>query len=436
MELASCSHCGNGAEVLRVHRNQQSFASRLPGAFRFPFHVSTLLTLLGTGFAVWMMAHLGCLGGLIGFGILWSVLFTVIRQTGDGRSEIMLDFGDSISDIGYPAIAGLVGTAIVWVPPVVYAYNRAGGRPLYAEPIFWGLLALGVFYAPMAIVVAATKSPFLRMLNPVAVLGYALKLGTDYLLAVFVLVLLAGADVVFSIAAGWVIGFLPHLPVISDWLQLTATMVMPLVGAHILGLLLLTRGDDLGWGDARDYQQPLLKDAVPRGPEHVREEAPGSPRSHAPIELDPAAAPAPARSHAPIELDEPPPRATALDPAALPPLPEAKQQIEAALAAGRVADALELYAAQASPPDLAQPLHLLLGQAAVSHGDLKLGVKALRAASKDPGAPETPRAMVLLGRLYAEKLGETEVAIRLFEFVVEKYPGTPAAEFAQSRLIT
>jgi hypothetical protein len=288
------------------------------------------------------------------------------------------------------------------------------------------------------------------MLNPIAVLGYALKLGSDYAIAVVMLLLLGGLEIIVGGAGSLLFGLI-KLPILSSVLSWSIWMMVPMIMAHLLGVLLHTQGDAVGYGDAREFDEPLLKGAVPRGQPPAKVLAADNPRSHAPIELDAPAAPAAPRSYAPIEiegLDAPAPDSAlvgaSLDALDMPSPPAAPgeaapagtvtQQIEQALAANEEDRALTLYAAQAQPPELTPQQHLVIGQAAVARNQHPLAEKALRAAAKNPAAPETPRAMVLLARVYAEKLGDVETAKKIFSFVVQKFPGTSAAQFASSKL--
>ena len=98
------------------------------------------VVLLGAvGFGLWLAFHMGCLGLIAGPGIAWAVLFTIIRQTGTGLDEVTFDFTDVIGDILYPALLGLVGTAVIWVPPLIYLRERTGAGPIFTDQKFHNL---------------------------------------------------------------------------------------------------------------------------------------------------------------------------------------------------------------------------------------------------------------------------------------------------------
>jgi TolA-binding protein len=76
-----------------------------------------------------------------------------------------------------------------------------------------------------------------------------------------------------------------------------------------------------------------------------------------------------------------------------------------------------------------------LGQVAVGRGQLHLAVRALKqAAKRAPDDPLAPKACILLARVYAEKLGDAASAGKLYRYVLQRYPGTDAARFAEQRL--
>jgi TolA-binding protein len=51
-----------------------------------------------------------------------------------------------------------------------------------------------------------------------------------------------------------------------------------------------------------------------------------------------------------------------------------------------------------------------------------------------PDGPSASRALVLLARVYAERLQEPERAESIYRYVVHRYPGTEASRFAQAHL--
>ena len=100
--------------------------------------------------------------------------------------------------------------------------------------------------------------------------------------------------------------------------------------------------------------------------------------------------------------------------------------------------ALALYTEFREPRDLKQidaAHHLFVGQSATAQGKYELAVKALEtAADVAPDGPEASRALVLLARVYAERLKEPERAQSIYRYVVHRYPNTDASRFAQRHL--
>jgi TolA-binding protein len=79
--------------------------------------------------------------------------------------------------------------------------------------------------------------------------------------------------------------------------------------------------------------------------------------------------------------------------------------------------------------------HLFVGQAAATQGDYPLAVQALEtAADVAPDAPTAPRALVLLARVFGERLQETERAEGIYRYIVHRYPDTEASRFAEQRI--
>jgi tetratricopeptide (TPR) repeat protein len=274
------------------------------------------------------------------------------------------------------------------------------------------------------------------VLNPVAVVGHMLRVPGEYVVLVAVSALLAFAQGVVGVVAGAV--GRTGIPFFSGWIATTLMLYVPFVWARAMGLLLFVRGDRLGYGRAEDYLEPALGDTRPRGGEvdigpdaakaktgdtdSTASRAAGSPdaeRSVSPVF-------APAAMGALAEVESAP-----QDPAAW------AAAIEHALGRGDMPAAVEAY--RKTPEGVAVPVppHDLLeiGRAAASQGDYPLAARALRAAGEsDPADPAAPRALVVLARVYAERLNDAAAALEVYRAVVARYPNTEAARYAQARL--
>ncbi|MHB8875689.1 MAG: B-box zinc finger protein [Myxococcaceae bacterium] len=447
VELVSCCRCGGQAQELQAHRATTPFSTRVLSAWRYPFSRNGLIGVVGLGGVLWLLGNLFFipLVWITYVGIFWASMFAAIRQSAQGQDDIDApDFSDLWSGLIAPAAAGILGTAVLWLPGLLYwAYVRHPDGIL-RDPGLWVLVVAGAVYAPMALAAAATGSGLGRMLNPLAIAAYIGRLGADYFIAVGAIVVLGAAAVVFGILSG-LVSALP-VPIVAGWVSSCLRLLAPLMMARVLGLLLYTRGDALGFGRVQDFQVPVLPGVAPRGlPAPRAGQEQGSEgdagRRWAPIELEsppeevPAAA-APSK-RAPVELDpgELPPLPAGDELSGEAELPDAIGAICAAVAANELPRAAGLYAKAGVPEaSLSAEVHLAVGQSAATAGDYALAVRALKAAARDPADPLAPKALVVLARVYGEKLGEPDAAARLYQHVLKSYPGTPAAKFAEGRL--
>jgi hypothetical protein len=412
-EFYACGLCGGGADRLMVHRGDIPYARRLLGAWRYLVQPGTLQVLVGLSVVLAFFEWLGDIGGflprMIGRGLFWGSIFAIIRGTARGDRQLEPpDFSDFLSDIVGPAVRGVVATVVVWFPGVFYAIFLAGEDKL-GDPIFWVLMLLGITYVPIALLTAAAGSSLLAMLNPLAGFTHMRRLGTDYLLALGALLVLAVPHTLLSMVGGLL--RLLDVLMVSRVLAEGLMTVGPFLMAHVLGLLLYVRGDDLGYGMAQDYYEPVLPGVEPLSrPEAFRGSAPAAFVAHAP---------------------EPEPTG----PVAGPELASLAKAVEAR----DVPQVLALYATLQSLPDgrkAVEPAHhLFVGQAAASQGDYPLAVRALEAAADvAPDGPTAPRALVMLARVFGERLQEPQRAEELYRYIVHRYPDTDASRFAQQRL--
>jgi hypothetical protein len=311
-----CCTCGRGVAQIMVHRRAaQPFGRRLWRAFEFPLGTTGIISLLFVGFvrALTSYAGAGSFAGTGGFvlrhGLFWAFVFFIIRSVANGERRIgVFDFTDLQSDLVAPAIKGLLATAILWIPAVVYIYFAAGESlmgiltyPSWHDPAVWLLAALGTLYVPMALLAAATDLGFGSILNPIFIGRSIVRIGKDYLLAVvmvgLVLFVLGGAAALLGV----VFMKIP-VPLVGRWLTFTVGLYGPFVAAGVLGHLLWVHGEVLDWGRSEDFQTPLLPGVEPRGqprprPEEHRAPEPAPARAAVPV---PAAPPGPPLSVIPL----------------------------------------------------------------------------------------------------------------------------------------
>jgi hypothetical protein len=421
-----------------LHRARIPLTQRLRSVWRFPFTLDGLPLVLALSLFLaltWWLAQITFLlikflPALLYLGAFWAAFFSVVRASAAGAREVEgPDFNDFFAHVMAPALRGLVATAVVWLPCLLYWIHRhdllesvapvledprfyvdgtatAASTPRnpLVDPVLWLILAAGFAYVPMVLILAAAGSGLLRMLNPLYVIGYAVRLGRDYWVTVGALGVLLLGYVLSKLLAYLVLslGIFMISRVVAEFL----TTLAPLMMAHVLGLLLHARGDVVGYGVASDYLEPALPDAQPR------------------VQAEPLHVPLP-----PV-MGEPLPEKSAPT--------ERLEALATAVAAQNVSEALSLY------PDLRDPRlskqvapehHFFVGQSAATVGHYALAVQALEAvADVAPEGPLAPRALILMARLYAERLQDPTRADSIYRYVVHRYPDTDASRFALARL--
>ncbi|MCP3097752.1 hypothetical protein LZ198_02550 [Myxococcus sp. K15C18031901] len=433
VELVACGACGGTTQPLLVHRGVVPLTRRLRGIWRYPFTSSGLQLLVGVSLflaaVAWMtrvsfpVARIPLV--VLYGGVFWATFFGVVRGSARGDTSLEApDFSDIFRDALLPGLRGLATFAIVWLPALGYALltqrapNAALGMfywyiewslppALVADPVFWVLVVMGALWLPMALLMTAAGQPPWAIVDPR--LGWRLLqgLGRDYWVATGALAVLG---VLHAVAHGVATGLrLLDLTLISDLLAEAVTLVVPLLAAHVLGLLLYVRGDSVGYGVARDYVEPVLGGTRPR-------------RRVAPLgEAMPTAQTAQVVEAA-TEA-----RATSAQLA----------DLGAAVEARDVPRAMALYAELGQLPALRIPPahHLFVGQVAATEGDFPLAVQALeRAADVAPDDPTAPRALVLLARVLGERMNDVARAEEVYRYVLHRYPDTNAARFASERV--
>jgi hypothetical protein len=437
-EYLACGLCNGRALPILVHRARVPLSQRLRGLWRYPFSQSGLVVLVGTSVLLavcrWAAQETFLLvkfiPAVIGLGIFWGLFFSIIRATARGERELdPPDYSEAYGDCVVPALRGFIGSSLLWLPGLLYllygrqwdvrkpidtllntpAFYVTGGLPeidvnhVLWDPGLWLIFLVGATYVPMVLLLAAAGSSAVKMLNPVAVVLSARRLGRDYGLTLGVLAGLGVAQVLMHFVAAGIRSV--SVPLLPGLLSELITTVVPVLMARTLGLLLYVRGDSLDYGVASDYLEPALGAVQPRS------------------EL------APLREGLPVTAAEAPVEA---------PMPALLEALTQALEAQDVTRALALYPELREPRFVKQVTpaqHLVVGQAAVAQGQYTLAVKALEsAADVAPDSPEASRALVLLARVYGERLREPERAQSIYRYVVHRYPDTDASRFALKHL--
>ncbi|MBL8912305.1 MAG: hypothetical protein JNM17_16560 [Archangium sp.] len=437
-----CAICGELAEELIQKRaDAGSLASRLPGAFAFPF-TSLEGAAAWLGIALWLYAwsFLGALGLLIGWGVAIGSLFGLTRSSASGKDHLELsDFQDPISSILVPFVRFAVAMVPAWGGALLALYTGFGW-------LNWVALAVTVLWSPTAFIGAATNANFVDMLNPFRVLRASAAMGKDfavYALGLFVVLIV----LVLSVPLAALVSKFVVVPVLGGLMVQLVLLYAPFVGARIAGLVLFLHPGVFGWGDVAEGYEGILKGTRPRGQAPVKEAQ--TVKNFTAIELPPEKPPdvvlqqaRPRDRFAAIELDPesaPPPEVAPLDVALLPTHGEqSTEEIRRAIRERKDEVALDGFRTTglAAAPHLTFDELMWLAQTAANRIDYESAELAFRHAVKCSGVALEPkvRAKVMLARLLGEKLKRDGEGRALMNEVLQEAPGTSAATFAQQWL--
>jgi hypothetical protein len=353
----------------------------------------------------------------------------VVRESAGGAVELSAPEEVELLDaIVLPSLRGALALAIVWVPAaaratfLILGEGRIDAGALLGDPIIWLCLVAGLLYAPAALLHAAFGS-VLGMLDPLRVVGTAVRLGRDYLLA---LAAMAAAALAGGLASALAVATLGWIPIIGGLATTFAGLLGPVWSAHTLGLLLHVRGDAVGLGRPEDYLVPVLGPAQPEG-------ARPEPKSEA------AAAVEAYRRPTVIDLEGPTAISTStatLTPSATSTPTATPESLEIARLAGLgdLAGAARLFEATQPPPALAPAVAFAVGRGAYQAGATEVAAAALHQAGVAGDPDVSPGALLVLGRLYARQLGRPAEARQVLEYLLATWPASDAARHGQGAL--
>jgi tetratricopeptide (TPR) repeat protein len=426
-----CKLCLGAALPIRVRRAvaQPFTAQMLLDAVRWPFHKEGFLTSAACAVVLALLGQ-GGLGGLFAFGLVLAVMFHVTTSTAKGEDQFSTpgDFRGFFEDIIGPVFRILVASVWAWAPTVAFVIWRGGGifrDGNLMQPTGSGaavvllLLLAGTFLYPMALLAGALGAPLYYLLNPLVVIGYAIRLGRDYLLIALFCMAVSIAE---SILLG-VLNFLDgNVVLLPNLAQYFALLFPPLMLFRAMGLLVRARGDELGYGGENSYLVPILGDRQP--------DAQLSPPAPPPLEQTESA---PVEPRVPatgsgIEL----PHETDAMPA---PLALARRvtenDVEGAI------DVLQRAGVDVPATALSAKTWIELGRSCVEREKNALALLALRKAVEvAPEGPLAPQAWLQAARIYDEKLGNRTLSNQLLAELIKRHPGSAEAQFALRRLET
>jgi hypothetical protein len=402
--LAICASCGALAEPLLATR-----ASVAP----FERGIAASLAALRSPRAVALVCIVACaaeyLGSLsppfwlLGHALEWGWFFIAVHRASWGFPPFGAPTYDELASSWLGPLLRLlvsIGPLALGAVALVH-FGLAAASP--ASPFLWLLALAGVWLLPPALAFACVEGSGTAWVAPWQLPERARELGGDLkfvriLVSIWIALLVIKSiqipmedkDPIMAekiVAAGF------------DHLLSTATLAAL---ACVLGHLLRTHAEQLGHGDPASWSIPVAPQAVPRGA--------FAPRAAAEIAL----------ITEPVEIELEDPRQALLD----------------ALARGDEQAALARYrSGEIQPEMLDGEVHVKVAQLLAARGEDEPAALVLRSLlARAPVGSAAPRALVILARLCAERLGAAEEAVALYRRVVEKFPGTAAARFAEEKL--
>jgi tetratricopeptide (TPR) repeat protein len=422
-----------------------------------------VLSALACALVLWLLSKGGGIGGLFADGLVISFLFRVTVSTARGADDFRgaEDFGGFFEDVLGPLFRALVASIWSWGPFIAFVIWKRGGffangDPLQLRevdgPIPVVILLAGTLLFPMSLLAAALESPLVQLLNPLVIIGYAIRLGRDYLRVSLFCLAVSLAESALLKLLGLIDAHVLGLP---EVVQVTALLYPPLMMFRALGLLVRARGDELGYGGAAAYLLPVLGSTRPEtellapehgGPPPPNRDAPLPPEGDGLIASGGEGMAAPLGEAAfggpAVEEDAPAPRWTGAtaDSAGRSSGGGAAEPFELA----RKATERDYAAAAALLPRVrgALPARLLsaaswmeVAKASLAGARADLAVDSLRrAVAIAPDGPHAPQALLQAARILDEQLGDRAASDEVLRELVARHPDSREARFASLRL--
>lgn len=442
--LDSCLSCGGVAHPIRVRRALlHPFLETLPSAVRWPFTRDTALTALAAATVIWLFAKVGSFAALIADGILIAFMFHVVRHTAKGHDDLADpgDFRGFFEDVLGPIFRCLIASVWAWAPFIAYVMIHEGGFFIGAAealnlrnlsgPLPVMLLLGGTLLFPMSLLAGALEVPLLQQLNPLLVIGYAIRLGRDYWLVSGFCIAVSIAESLLLRALNFIDLQLFGLPNVVFYFVL---LFPPFMMFRALGLLVRARGDELGYGGQDSFLEPVLGQTLPAtflGPLPLpieQERAEGSP--------------------GPVAEDSGPPEhgsghghVPALGPIELPdelaslPLPLVLLRRVAAEDQAGAVEVLLQSGHLIPAKTLSAQAWVSLSRWCLAAGRPQLALLSLlRAVELAPEGPLAPQAFLQAARLADESAGGRSRSNELLEQLFLLHPDSAEGRFAQKRL--
>jgi hypothetical protein len=401
-----CGRCGRLVTTLLMPRSE-----------RYPFLATwraTLKHLLTARAALWLFIFTWTIGALLTLAprgwltarvLLLGWVFFLARRLGRGLDPFgQPTYGDVLSVVRGPLVRGLPVLAPFIVMVLIFVDAGSGYVALTATAdVITALVAVPVL--GLALPMVAVEGEGRQWAWPWRLPAFARTLGRD---AWPLLMLLAGALVLELIAAR-LPPFRPddtrlEVAIARTWAAHFGVVLCLSALGIVTGHLLFTRAAELGHDSGEPDEVPRLlvtptHDWVPpvTNPEEV--------------------ARARAARFQPIEVESP------------------QAQLASALTAGQVEQAISLFRSGDVPlTSIGNATLVALAQALAGKGEARAAADLLELLSTRAADEFTPKGLVILARLFAERLSDPARAVTLYQTVVQRFPDTRAAEFAKGQL--
>jgi hypothetical protein len=401
--LVVCATCGTLAEVLSAPRAEvASFEDGWRDSLHWIFHPGSIFIFLVMTCGTEFLSRAGPNSWLLGHAFLFAWFLIATHRASWAHPPFDAPTYAEVAGAWLESLARLAkSVGLLALGAAVLTELGERSLPWSSLPL-WLLAGVSIWLLPPALVFANIEGVGTRSLWPWKLAEQEKALGVRM-------------TAVRGLTAVWVIlnavkAMQPVLEkqdtnmgskiVLEGSIQLASVVAFGAL-ACVLGFFLRTHARRLGHGDPLSWSVPILPDAIARGFWNPKVQVETKPVEHAPIELE--------------------------DPA---------DSLIKALAAGDDENAIQLFhSGGISPEKLPAETFIQLAQAMATRNAYPSAANLLQGLiAREPNGPATPRASIILARIYAERLTQPEQAKQIYAQVIERFPGTAAAKFASGQL--
>jgi hypothetical protein len=241
--MLACGVCG-GALRAEQQRVSAPYAVELAKAFLFPFTPWMLATIGMTTVGATFCRFVPIFGGILAAAVIASMLFAVIRATGQGRDDLGLEemSSDGFSSWFHP-LGRYVLTILVSFAPAVLALFMLGWPE--GAAVVYGLGALGALYFPAGVIVAAHNEGCVAPLMPWLGVQLIVRIPGPYFITLGFLVVGLALSAASRAVATLLLTALASVPVGPGMLAMVIVLLPLVAMARMLGLLLREHAHEL-----------------------------------------------------------------------------------------------------------------------------------------------------------------------------------------------